>query len=363
MDYQTSIREYNNARILSLLRCRFPLSRAEISRHTNLNRSTVSSIIDELLGAGFVREMGLRQISTGRPSIMLEIDPEHHNVIGLDIQPDAAVIVLADLLGEIIWQGNVPFAELQTSLKTAVDIAFSRASHFHLTPAGIGVAVMGNPSEAAIHDALDSLSIRSSLPIIVEGQTRAAAIGQYYLGQAHGVENFIYLTDVEGPQAVFTINGRIHRGSTDQAGRIAHLSVGAMGLPCRCGSKGCWNPRVSPEAIARRLQTDQPFEKIVASAKTGNGQAQSEIHAMCQALGRGISHIVRIVDPNLIVLGGHLGCLKAEYLQMIHDTVLNSDSQHLWNDINIVLTEEEEKSHYAGAISLVLNHLYQDLTI
>ena len=62
-------------------------------------------------------------------------------------------------------------------------------------------------------------------------------------------------------------------------------------------------------------------------------------------------------------MGGHLGCLKAEYLQMIHDTVLNSDSQHLWNDINIVLIGEEDQSHYVGAISLVLNHLYQHLII
>lgn len=83
MDYQNSVREFNNARILSLLRRHSPLSRADISRHTDLNRSTVSSIIEDLLGAGFVREIGLRQVSTGRPSIMLEIDTDHYGVLAL----------------------------------------------------------------------------------------------------------------------------------------------------------------------------------------------------------------------------------------------------------------------------------------
>lgn len=363
MDYQTSVREYNNARILSLLRRHAPLSRADISRYTNLNRSTVSSIIDELLGDGFVREIGLRQVSTGRPSIMLEIDADHYGVLGIDVQHGAACVTLSNLLGEVFWQQNVQPADLPSNLRTGLDLALSQCSRLNLAPAGVGIAASSGLSEAAIQDTVHDLPALSSLPVVVAEQTQAATIGQHYLGRARGVENFIYLTDDDGPKAVFVINGRIHRGSTDHAGHIAHLSVGTMGARCNCGKQGCWNPRVNPESIARRLQTNQPFEAIVEDAENGNVQAQEEIQALCLALGRGISYIVSIVDPRMVVLGGYLGHLKVDHLQLIHMAALYNCSEHLREDLDIALVEETEETRHIGAISLVLNHLYQDLVI
>ena len=363
MDYQNSVREFNNARILSLLRRHSPLSRADISRHTDLNRSTVSSIVEDLLGAGFVREIGLRQVSTGRPSIMLEIDTDHYGVLGLDVLPDAIHITLSDLLGKIIWQHVVSRSELSTGLETALEMAYSRVSRCNLTPAGIGVAVSPDAPEIRINRLLQRLSSQPSVPVFVEEQARAATIGQRYLGQARDIENFVYLTIDEGPKAVFVIDGRIYRGSTDHAGNIAHLPTGTSDGACRCGKQGCWNPKVNPESITHRLQSDQPFKAVVEAAMNGDERAHDEIRAMCQALGRGIAHIVSIVDPRMVVLGGCLSCLNAEHLHLIRAVATHNTGQHPWSDIDITLIEESDKVRHIGAISLVLNHLYQDLVV
>ena len=103
---QAFLRETNLSTVLRTLHNNTPLSRAQLANLIGLNKSTVSSLVEELLARGLIHAIGLTPGSAGRPGILLEINPQAGAVIGVELGVDFISVVATDFLGQIIFKNR-----------------------------------------------------------------------------------------------------------------------------------------------------------------------------------------------------------------------------------------------------------------
>ena len=101
---QALIRQINLSVIMSSLRKNAPISRAALANATGLNKTTVSSLVNELIKSQFVRENGSTKSGTGRPAIMLTLNPAAGYIISCEIGVDFILVVCTDFAPEIVWR-------------------------------------------------------------------------------------------------------------------------------------------------------------------------------------------------------------------------------------------------------------------
>ena len=104
----TTIRDINKRIVLNYVRARSPISRADIARETSLQRSTVSAIVDVLIDAGMIEELGTGDSSGGRRPTLLRLTSGKPVAIGVDITPRHTKVVLADLSGNLLSEESFP---------------------------------------------------------------------------------------------------------------------------------------------------------------------------------------------------------------------------------------------------------------
>lgn len=163
------------------------------------------------------------------------------------------------------------------------------------------------------------------LPTVIENDANAAAWGEFRFGAAASHQDMIMVTVGTGIGGGIVIEGRMHRGSFGVAGEIGHLNMVPDGLPCGCGSKGCWEQygsgralrRYGREAAAadpvrgkRLLELNEGIaetitgSQITQAAQEGDPLALDVYDELADWLGRGLADLASLFDPAVFVLGG-----------------------------------------------------------
>ena len=146
---QALVRELNLSLVLRYIHNEAPVSRAQIAQATGLNKSTVSSLAEDLLKRKLIHETGINSVGTGRPATLLEINPRAGGIIGTELGVDFIAIVLTDFTGNILWRQltNVDPADAQetilTKLKELTVKATEVCNEYDLNCLGLGLSVPG----------------------------------------------------------------------------------------------------------------------------------------------------------------------------------------------------------------------------
>jgi glucokinase len=163
-------------------------------------------------------------------------------------------------------------------------------------------------------------------PAILENDANAAAWGEFTLGAGRGSRHLVYLTVSTGIGGGLVLDGRLYRGANGAAGEIGHIPLVEDGPRCGCGARGCLEALASGTAIARRarealatgaapilarLAGDEPVtaRTVYEAAVQGDAAAQAIMDEAGRHLGRGITAVVNVFNPDHIVLGG--GVMKS----------------------------------------------------
>ena len=101
---QALVREINLSTVLRYLQESAPLSRARLADLTGLNKTTVSSLVEELVERGLVHKVGLDNSGGGRPATLLDLAPQAGHIIGVELSVDFITVILTDFVGKIIWR-------------------------------------------------------------------------------------------------------------------------------------------------------------------------------------------------------------------------------------------------------------------
>src|SRR5207302_1656673 len=137
----------------------------------------------------------------------------------------------------------------------------------------------------------------------------AAAAGEHRWGAGAGTQNMVYLTISTGVGGGVIVDGRLYRGAGGNGGELGHVTVDWHGRPCRgCGRRGCLEAYVSGTSIAERAQeaglSVATAEEVAAAARSGDPLAAAVWDETVEALACGLTSIVNLFEPELVVLGG-----------------------------------------------------------
>jgi glucokinase len=149
-----------------------------------------------------------------------------------------------------------------------------------------------------------------SLPVSVENDANAAALGEQWRGAGQGLASMIFLTLGTGVGGGIVLDGRIWSGADGMAGEIGHMTIIPDGRKCGCGNTGCLEMYASSRGIVMTYQERSPRSKVITSeeiyqsARDGDVLAGDVMNDMGRVLGIGIANLINIFNPEMIVIGG-----------------------------------------------------------
>ncbi|MGC8972373.1 MAG: ROK family transcriptional regulator [bacterium] len=337
--------ETNISLVLNTIRTNDGISRYEISKLTKLSPSAVSNIIDLLVKVGFVVEGPGETKGAGRRPIRLSLNDSMHFPIGIEIESDKITGVLINLVGDVIKQVTEvisPEIDYKEILTRVADIYFKLSKDFKYDQImGLGVAIPGivdSKNGVSIFSenlgwykvpVLEFLKREIDVPIFIEQNIRAVTLGELWYGAGIGKNNIICVRVGSGVSAGFVINGSIYRGSTGIVGEFGHTVVELDGNRCRCGGQGCLESYVSTQVLINKVleglknrvysqvslkgkNRDEMLEEIISAGKRGDRFILNIFEEMGRYLGIGISNLINLFNPEIVVIAG--GLAKAEEL-------------------------------------------------
>lgn len=394
---QKLVRKMNNNVVIDILRKEAPLSRANLSAMTGLNRSTVSSIINDLINEGWVKETTYQSNNNvGRPGLSLEINPAGGFAVGVEIGVDFILVIVADFTAKVIWRKRIE-TDPDEGLVAIQEKAFKLASEAleygkkeSIRPLGIGIAI---PGLVDVHNGVlkfapnlrwKNVPIRLiwtqqfHLPVFIENEANAAALGEYYFGAARGIRDFIYIAAGYGLGSGIIINGNLLRGNKGYASEVGHMTFDPAGKECSCGKRGCYETIIGPRAVIERVNKlieeegredtiigaekdvsrSINYDAVVNAAMKNDSIALDALKDVGCKLGLVVSHLVNIFDPKMIILGGALNYAK-DFIEPVVEKVVQQNALQLCQeDLEITNSQLDQDSSVMGMAGLILENVW-----
>lgn len=398
---QALVRARNLSLMLRYIHNEAPVSRAQVAQAIGLNKSTVSSLADELLERRLICETGVNSIGAGRPAIQLEINPEAGGIVGIELGVDFVAVALTDFCGRILWRRQAGADPEEGQEKTIsqtlklVDQAIKACRTQELALLGLGLATPGTVdlNEGLLIFAPNlhwrNVPLRkifcehSGLRAQIENDANAAAIAEHLFGAARENLDFIFVFAGVGIGGGLFLNGKLHRGRNGFAGEIGHspITSGTLQNPCHCGNRGCWETSANQFSILQRVQArlqvkrDSVLPALMAkqggplslamikqAADAGDREALDALAETGAAMGQGFASLINILNPEKIILGGPLSVVGKYLLPATIETAKKHSLPEIHQNVVIMLSSFEEDASLMGAISIVVNDILQTPT-
>lgn len=301
-----ALRSHNAALVLDLLRTagEAGISRLELAERTGLTPQAVSKITARLRAEGLAAEAGRRASTGGKPRTVLRLVPDAGYAVGLHLDRDELTAVLVDLAGATVSARRTPLdfgagapAVIEAASREIAALALPPPRTLPLAPRGllgVGVAVPGplDHGRGVLHRVTgfpqwdgfalrDVLSERLGLPVVVDKDTNAAALGLALRARPAG-GSFAYLHLGTGLGAGLVLGGALYRGARTGAGEFGHQTLQLDGVRCSCGGRGC-------------------IEALCLAAV-----ARGDLAEAARVLGAGAANLAGLLDIDRVLLGGRV---------------------------------------------------------
>ncbi|MEV4317232.1 ROK family transcriptional regulator [Actinocrispum sp. NPDC049592] len=338
---RAALRRANLAWVVRVLREQGGLSRAQLAVLSGLSKATISTLVAELTARRLVRAGGIAAGGQGRPGQIVELDPSGVRGIGLEVGVDHLAVTSVDTAGHVVADRRVAFDVLSAGVDRTMD-KLAEVAGDELTavgaayPAGITVSVPGlvDTARGVVRLAprlrwrevtlADGLAGRLGFPLdrlTVDNDANLSATAEYEIGGMKATADLIYVTGDFGIGAGVIAGGRLVRGSIGYAGEVGHMSMDPMGPQCSCGRRGCWETQVGLAALFHALAApgdpvsdpNRPIEERMAivrsRAERRDQRTLGALHQIGAALGVGVSIVVNVLSPAVVILGGYFAAL------------------------------------------------------
>jgi glucokinase-like ROK family protein len=392
---QSLLRNLNLSAVLSELRQNKQISRAGLADVTGLNKATITRLVRELIDYGFVKEVGLLStLSTGRPSILLELNPQAGFIIAARLDIDYNAVILTDFSGNIIWRNELAHTPedgqtfiLDNLLRLILE-AVDQATYESKPILGLGLSVPGlvdidngtllfAPNLGWRNFSFkDWLGNHFNLPIYINNEANLAALGESFLGAARDSNYVLYINITSGVGAGIVYNKEILSGVAGIAGEVGHMTIDPHGPKCNCGNLGCWEAFVSAPAILRRMRkrikagessvvteetlkyfSKHTISKLVDSAGLGDTLSRDILKETGEYIGLGLANLINVLNPERVVLGGYLSPAYPIMLEEIKTSVQARALEWAWRGADIVIAHFGSDASLMGAFTTIHDHV------
>ncbi|HUF00692.1 MAG TPA: ROK family protein [Anaerolineales bacterium] len=355
-----------------------------------LTRAAVTIIVNDLISNGIIVETESRTTSSGRPPVVLEINPSQGLVAAIDMGAMHLSVALGDFSARILEEVEMPFRidnGPEKCLKEAARVLEEMLAKRGLSSAdlsGIGVGVpgpviadQGMVMAPPIMPGWDRFPIRSTLEskwgtaVTLNNDAELGALGEWAYGAGRGEKNLAFIKVGSGIGAGLIISQQIYGGTTGSAGEIGHLTVDENGPLCACGNHGCLEAFAGGHAIAsqarklvasgkRTLLSEKDPNSISArdvaeAARRGDLTAQEIIKRSGTFIGIAIAGLINLFNPSTVIIGGGVAqvgdLLTGPIRQAVHERSLRA-SEH---SVRITTAMLGRRSSLMGALVQAIN--------
>lgn len=365
---QALIKRMNTAIVLEAILREAPLSRANISERTGLNKATVSSLVQDLIDHQLVRETGTGASSGGRKPVMLEFVATAGYAVGIDLGVNYLRGVLTDLRGAVTAERTLPlneahpeevFGVLRPFVQELIDEA--PASPFGIVGIGVGVPGLVDRQGTVLFapnmdwrdiPLRDALNRTFGIPVMVDNEANVGAIGEQKYGIGRGISNMVYVSVGIGIGTGLILHKELYKGESGFSGEMGHLSIEASGKPCRCGNRGCWELYASEQALLERAAEAGiagGLDELLAEAENGNARVRELFAEIGRSLGVGIANIVNVFNPNAVLIGNRMSRARAWIEDAVRETVEQRALNFHLRNVRLLYAELGERSAVMGA--------------
>lgn len=371
-----TIRDINRQIVLNYVREREPISRAEIARETNLQRSTISAIVEALKTEGLIEEVGEGESTGGRRPTMLRLRTKGAIAIGVAITPTRTTIATSDLAGRVVEQEEFLTDENPDKTLNNVIARVKLLSSRNPGIEAVGVSLPGlvDPSTGtAVYvpyfkwrdiPVAEMISSAVNKPVVIDNDANSVALAELWFGrpEVSDARDFILVLVAEGVGTGIIFDGQVYRGQRGAAGEFGHMIIGTEApVPCSCGNHDCWEAFSSEgAAIARYLKLSGGktmhslgFKELVDLSLAGDAKAKAALVETAHYLGVGISNLVVGFSPEAVVVGGEIARAWPFIEEALSETIEHSVRRGL-PSATILPSTLGEKPTLRGALSLVL---------
>ncbi len=304
---QSSAAIHNRRLAIQLLRQHGSLSRRQLAQITGLRTSTLTYIVRDLMRQKIVRTVGKAKSTTvGKKQILLEIDPDYGWVVGLGLEPTCARIVYMDAAGQVLDKDMLEVSGDVNDQVTSIHSHVRAWAEQHRKPmdsligVGAGVSGMVDANSGCVISSevfdqtdvplRDILAKHFNMPAVIDSDANAATLSESRFGEASESDGFVFVRiDPRANCESFTpghldvsicLQGRIYRGSHNAAGRLGTLMDGYSTVSL---SDQQWTQMADPDAPICEDMND-----------------------IASRLASVLSTVTDLIDPQAVVLGGHL---------------------------------------------------------
>jgi predicted NBD/HSP70 family sugar kinase len=372
-----TIRDINRQIVLNYVREREPISRAEIARETNLQRSTISAIVEALKMEGLVEEIGEGESTGGRRPTLLRLRTAGAMALGVAITPTRTTVATSDLAGRVVEREEfLTDPDSQQTLNHIIDLVreFSGRNKGAIEAVGVSLPGLVNPASGnAVYvpyfkwrdlPVSKVISNAVGLPVVIDNDANAVALAELWFGRPEvcDARDFILVLVAEGVGTGIIFDGQVYRGESGAAGEFGHMIIGTNApVPCSCGKRDCWEAFSSERAaLARYLELSGGengapfgFRELVDRALGGELHAKAALVETAHYLGVGISNLVVGFSPEAVIVGGEIARAWPLVQAALTETTEHSVRRGL-PSARILPSTLGEDPTLRGALSLVL---------
>lgn len=342
-------KQHNRRVVLEALRLHGELSRADLKRLTRLSTQTVSNIADEFIERSLFIESDSRPTARGKPPKILSINAKGAYSIGLQLDHRKLIGVLLDLGGEELARTRINVshpnpADGLPALEQAIAELITQSKVARSRICGIGVVMPGpfnvNETTASGPTVLPEwqtfplvakLSHSTGLPVYLENDATAAAMGESYFGAVKGMRNFACIYIGTGLGGGLVVEGRPMRGKNGNAGEIGHVPIFPDGKPCYCGNTGCAEQYLSLHSAYDCLGLDSATcdpSFLEAAFEKRDPKLLEWMQAAGLTLKLMILGLENTLDPETVVITGYMPKKLLDQIMHTMEPLAQSVSSH-----------------------------------
>lgn len=378
----------NESLIVNTIRRRGPISRVDIAKLTGLTAPTVTNISGKLIEHGLIHEYMVGEYSGGRRPVLLKVHSEIANMIIVDIRSK-------DMIGYLINGGleikeqichdiqHLKEERILALLESTIEQCYS--SENGKLALAIGIIVRGpvmskeglslfSPSAGWRNVPLKYLVEKQfQLPVFVENDMRAMALGAYHYGPYRDIKNAVFLGVGGGIGSGIILNGELYRGLGDSAGEIGHTVIDVHGPLCSCGNYGCLEAMASESALVNitikaindgesslvsemvkgNMDAIRP-KHVYDAAEAGDLLAIRMLQSVANYIGMGAANIINTFNPQLVLIGGGIvkgrAFIEETIMQVIKERALAS----CYSLARIEFSSEGRQDALKGIVDVVM---------
>jgi glucokinase-like ROK family protein len=386
----------NKKRIVKYLYRMGSLSSAEITKILHLSAPTTMQYLNELVEDGKIEHRGKGESMGGRRPAMFGLKKNSVYVLGIDIGRKNLSIAIFNNELEKVSSTIIRVDGIRNDKSLIRDIYDKTLELFSKTDIdlgkvmGVGISMPGlinsetginytylNFGDQPLTELFAQLFKR---PVFLENDAKARTLAEMRYGSARDLRNVLVLQLEWGLGLGMVLNGKLYKGVSGLAGELSHILIDPDGVQCICGRKGCLETLASGNALVRYClenidnHPESPLYKeiktlgqqithnqIVEAAINGDKFAITQVHKVGEALGKGISYLIQILNPELIILGGTVSQAGEHLLVPLRHSLHNHCLNKLREDARIILSDLGQDAGVLGAAAVVIEHALDDV--